>query len=53
MEGRSKKKRTGRQSKPADTGMMVDLSDTGFYVPPQRKPAGGVGPFRRCLELME
>ncbi|MGZ6012580.1 MAG: hypothetical protein ACXWK0_12135, partial [Caulobacteraceae bacterium] len=53
MEWRSKKKRVGRQSKPADTGMMVDLSDTGFYVPPQRKAAGRVGPFRCVLEVVE
>jgi hypothetical protein len=45
MGWRSKKKRVGRQSKSADTGMMVDLSDTGFYVAPQRKPASRVGPL--------
>jgi hypothetical protein len=33
--------------------MMVDLSDTGFYVPPQRKPAGCAGAFGGCLEVLE
>jgi len=46
MGGRSKKMQAARQSKSADTGMMVDLSDTGFYVPPQRKAASDVGPLR-------
>jgi len=53
MGGRSKKKRVRQKSKPADTGMMVDLSDTGFYVPPQRKLAGPVRSPGCCSEVSE
>jgi hypothetical protein len=31
---------------------MVDLCDTGFYVPPQRKPGGGVdGWYGKVLDI--
>jgi hypothetical protein len=53
MEGAPIKRQAGRQSKAADTGMMVDLSDTGFYVTPQRRPNGGVGLLLVVLEFAE